>query len=61
MMYKLPGLALTEFKNFQHFVPSLILKILIQTSYTVIKVPYRYAVQVSDTTMMPMAASLPGL
>ena len=29
-------------------------------SYNAIKVPHRYAVQESDTTMMTMAASLPG-
>ena len=28
--------------------------------YNVIKAPHRYGVQVSDTTMLPKAASLPG-
>ena len=28
--------------------------------YNVMEVSHRYAVQVSDTTMLPMAASLPG-
>jgi len=33
---------------------------LYRITYNVIKVPNRYVVQVSDTTMLPMAASLPG-
>ena len=36
------------------------LKISVLKQQNTIKAPHRYAVQVSDTTMMPMAATLPG-
>ena len=35
-------------------------KTAIRLTYNTIKVPHRYGVQGSDTTMLPIAASLPG-